>query len=242
MRTFVFLILATLVGACAVELQKHKPVIKVDKKFLRPPAAIKYFTFGYNDFLASVLWIRLVQNLEYCEEGQYTGDLYVEPTKNKDRIDGILERTIKPSKCNLGWVYSMTDVISDIQPHFKIAYDVGGLFLSVAVDDREGARRIFEKGLTQYPKDWQLNYMAGYHYLWEIQNPSRAAELFDKAAENGAPKWVTALSAALYSKTGRVQIAKTILQNALNYPMSEKEKERIKLRLEQAEKILKENH
>jgi tetratricopeptide (TPR) repeat protein len=227
------------IAAC---LQSRASLVSIDKKFLKPPAAIKNFTFGYNDFIASLLWVRLVQNLEYCEDGKYTAEDYVQPNNEvPDKLTGILSRQLRPSKCHLGWVYSMTDVITEIQPRFYLAYDVGAIFLSIAVDDREGARLIFEKGVKQYPKDWQLNYKAGYHYLWEIQDPQRAAQLFNQAAQNGAPQWVNALSAALYTKVGQARLAKTILENTLENHPTGFDVERIKMRLEEVNKILEEN-
>lgn len=224
------------------QLQVQAPVVKVDKKYLKPPIALKNFMFGYNDFFASLLWIRLLQNFDYCEGGKVTGEEYVMPDKNaKDKIAGILDRPINPPRCHKGWVYSMLDVISEIQPKFSLVYDTGGMFLSVTVDDREGARLIFEKGLLLYNKDWNLNYHAGYHYLWEIQDPARAAELFHQASESGAPDWVVALSAALYTKVGQLNIAKSVLERALKNNPKGIEEERIKIRLQEVNDLLQEN-
>ncbi len=211
----------------------------MDKKYLKPPQALKDFTFGYNDMAASLLWIRLLQNFDYCEDGQYSGSDFVEPLKGApDKVTGIIKRPIKPSRCHKGWVYSMLDIISEIEPHFRLAYTPGAVFLSVTVDDREGARLMFEKGLKVYPTDWSLNYHAGYHYLWEMQDPQRAAELFEQAAKHGAPAWATALSAALYTKVGQARLAKTILLNALRNNPKGKDEERIKARLIQVDSVL----
>lgn len=223
------------------ELQSRAPKIEIDKKYLRPPQELKNFTFGYNDMLASLLWIRLLQNFDYCEGGKYTGDDYVPPLESApDKLSGIIQRKIKPSRCHKGWVFSMLDLISEIDPHFHLVYDTGAIFLSIIVDDREGARLIFEKGLKIYPHNWNLNYHAGYHYLWEMQQPVRAAELFDQAARNGAPQWATALSAALYTKAGQAQLAKSILENALRNNPQGMDEDRIKKRLEEVNGLLQE--
>ncbi len=226
----------------AIFSQSQLKLPKTKKEFLRPPEKIKYFTFGYNDMMASVLWLRLVQNFEYCEGGKYTEADYVEPTRpaGKDRLTGILERQMKPSKCHKGWVYSMLDVISEIQPHYKLVYETGASFLSVAVDDREGARLIFEKGLEQYPNDWQLLFKAGYHYLWEMQNPGRAAELYNRAGKAGAPEWVASLAGALYTRVGQAYLAKIVLEDAVKRNPNGKFSPRIKERLDEVNQILKE--
>lgn len=224
------------------QVQVRTPVAQVDKKYLKPPVALKHFTFGYNDFIASVLWIRLLQNFDYCEAGKYSEEDYVEPEHTeKDKVTSILTRPIKPAKCHKGWVYSMLEVMTEIQPQFHLAYDTGAMFLSIMVDDREGARLIFEKGLKIYKTDWRLAFHAAYHYLWEVQDPARAASLFQSAAELGAPEWVIALSAALYTKVGQAQIAKTILSRALENNPNGKENELIKARLKTVEDILSES-
>jgi len=242
LKTAARLSLIVLIFAAAVFFQLQTPKVTVSREFLKPPENIKYFTFGYNDFLASSLWLRLLQNFEYCEGGKFQESDYVAPTKEaKDKLEGILIRQMKPSKCHLGWVYSMLDVISEIQPRFRLVYETGAIFLSVAVDDREGARRIFEKGAVQYPKDWELLFRAGYHYMWEMQNPQRAAELYRQAASAGAPDYVIALSAALYSRVGQARIAKIMLEDAVQKKPSSVHIDRIKTRLDEVNKILEEN-
>lgn len=225
----------------AAALQTRAPQLQTDKKFLKPPEAIKNFTFGYNDMFASLLWIRLLQNFDYCEGGKYDGSEFVPPVDSaSDKIAGIVERKMNPSRCHKGWVYSMLDSISTIEPRFDLAYDTGALFLSVIVDDREGARLLFDKGLKVYPDNWSLNYHAGYHYLWEMQDVERAAPLFERASRNGAPKWVSALSAALYTKAGQAQVAKSILEEALLTNPKGRDEERIKKRLEEVDALLQE--
>lgn len=237
------ILLILVIFGTAVFFQAQISPIKPKKEFLRPPEKIKYFTFGYNDMMASVLWLRLVQNFDYCEGGKFTEADYVTPTKptGKERLTGILERKLGPSKCHLGWVYSMLEVISEIQPRFQLVYDTGATFLSVAVDDREGARRIFEKGILVYPNDWQLLFRAAYHYVWEIQNPGRAAELYLRAGNNGAPQWVVSFAGALYTRVGQAHIAKIILEDAIKKNPDGRFSPRIKERLDEVNQILKEN-
>lgn len=215
---------------------------KIEKKsFLSPPENLKYFTFGYNDVIASVLWIRLLQDFEYCEGGKYQESDYVRPSEDKvDGVDKVLDRKLHASKCNKGWVYSMLNSITDIQPRFKIAYDTGAVLLSVLVDDREGARLIYDKGLSLYPDDWEMNFRAAYHYLWEMQQPQKAALLFDKAAKLGGPPWIVALSAALFTRVGNAQFAKIILEDALAKRPTGPGAGRIKVRLDEVNKILRE--
>jgi hypothetical protein len=83
-----------------------------------------------------------------------------------------------------------------------------------------------------------MSYRAAYHYLYEINEPTRAAELLIQSARNGAPPWVYALAARLYTATGRAQLGKTILEDALAMDPTGPAVGRIKQRLDEINKIL----
>lgn len=215
------------------------------QEHLVPPKAMGEFTMGYNDLLGSSLWLRLMQDFSHCAtapqgEGYYEA---VQAGGEKKVMDEILQRKLKPSKCHLGWVYNMVDRVTDFMPRFYMAYLNGGDMLSVAVDDREGARRIYEKALLKYPNDWSILYHAGFHYLWELQNPKRAALLLGRAQENGAPGWVASLSANLYNRAGQAHVAREIVIKALKRPgLDEMSMKRLKYRLQELNEALSGEH
>ncbi len=135
----------------------------------------------------------------------------------------------------------MLDSITDLTPDFYLAYAAGANFLSVLVDDREGAHDLFAKGLKYFPEDWQLLYGAAYHELYEMQNPKTSATLLERAGQRGAPAWVFALSAKLYTETGRAQLAKTILEAVLRRKPDAQGIDRVRLRLDEINKTLEKN-
>ncbi len=239
MFKFLFLFIITFLASLYFQLRVKVP--QTPATYLRPPENIKYFTFGYNDAFASLLWIRALQNLDYCEGGKYQESDYVAPdVEEKNKLKAVITRKMKPARCHKGWVYSMLDTLTEIQPHFKIAYETGATFLSVGVDDREGARLLFEKGLKIYPTSWRIAYDAGYHYLWEMQNPERSAELLLQALRHGGPPFLASLSAGLYTENGQVEYAKVILLEQLqNKDLPEEVEKRIRERLSDLEAILK---
>ena len=151
--------------------------IKMAKQstYIIPPKEMVHFSFGFEEALASLMWVRLLQDIDICEQNQKPVS-YSPGTS----IEEILDAEIVESRCNEGWVYHMLDRITDFSPKFLYAYVHGGLLLSIVVDDREGARQIFEKGLEVFPDHYNLNYHAAYHYLAEVRNPRRAAELMRK--------------------------------------------------------------
>ncbi len=194
--------------------------------FVPPPKELVYFTFGFNGAIASMLWLRLLQDMDICD--QTDNEKSLNPSINVDRI---LEYDLSKSRCDEGWVYTMIDRITDLSPNFLYAYYHGGLVLSVLVDDRLGAKKIFDKGLSVYPDDYQLVYSAAYHYLFEMQDAARAAELLAHTHKLGGPDWVLSLAANLYNKTNQKTLGILILQDFIaqnpNSPATEYLKQKL---------------
>lgn len=187
---------------------------ELNKIYLPPSKSLKFVSFGFNDLFSSLLWLRLVQDIEVCDQGPAKGAI-PELDANKDPLADVLERKMPESKCKNGWVFQMLDVISDLTPDFETVYTDGATFLSVLVDDREGAQKIFAKGRMEFPDNWQIYYRSAYHELFEMQNAEAAAELLRQAGEKGAPDWVYALSAKLLTRLGRAEFAKTVLEGVV---------------------------
>lgn len=103
----------------------------------------------------------------------------------------------------------------ELAPRFHMVAATGPLVLSVIVDDIEGATLLFERALKAFPEDWEIKFRAAYHYMIELENKPRAAELFLQAAEQGAPEWTILLAAKLREQNGEKAVARFILQNFL---------------------------
>ena len=104
--------------------------------------------------------------------------------------------------------------------------------LSVLVDDRTGAQKIFHKGLDFFPKDWELLYRAAYHEMFELQDAETSKSLMLRAAQNGSPPWVYSLAAQLFSRTGQAAFALTILESVLERDLGGQYSGRIKRRMQ----------
>lgn len=159
-----------------------------NRPLLSPPQMIERLSFGYSESMADMLWIRSIQDFDYCEQ------------------------TIAKNICkNDSWLYKMLDAVTNLAPQFRIPYAVGSLALTVIITDVDGATKIFEKGVKAFPKDWPILYRAAYHYLYEVKDKKRAAELLIQAGQNGAPPWVFTLAGRLYSDDGHLDLAKALL-------------------------------
>lgn len=159
------------------------------RHLVSPPAGIQRFSFGYQESFADLIWIRAIQDFDYCDK---------QIGKNVCRNDS--------------WLFQMLDAVTNLSPHFRIPYAVGGLALTVIISDIDGATKLFEKGVKTFPHDWPIIYRAAYHYLYEVKDKKRAAELLVQAGQNGAPPWVFTLAGRLYSDSGELDLAQNLLQ------------------------------
>lgn len=182
---FAFTLLVT------TQLQKQD-LSKIPKNLIAPPTAIEHFSFGFQEAMSDVFWIRTLQDFDYCEK---------EEAKNVCM--------------NNSWLFKMLDAITNLSPNFRIAYAAGGIALSILITDIDGATRIFDKGVAAFPKDWPILYRAAYHYIYEVKNNERAAELLIMAGHNGAPPWVFSLAGRLYTEAGRLDLARLTLNQMI---------------------------
>jgi hypothetical protein len=106
---------------CSAQNHQLSSSVLDDHPSLYPPTEIRHFTLGYSEIVADLLWLRTIQDFDYCE----------------NRPAGAL-----PSgayKCNRGWVFHMIDSVTELAPNFRTPYTTGALVLSVIVNDVSGA-------------------------------------------------------------------------------------------------------
>lgn len=181
-----------------------------DQRFLAPPPeGLEWFHFGFRESLADSLWIRWIQDGDTCQT-------YLKPIQIL-RTPGIHQPESDPSivpryrNCDQSWSYKMLEAVTQLDPRFEIPYLAGGSMLAILVEDYEGASKIYERGIAQFPNDWQLLYRASFHFQFNVKDRARAASLLNQAAENGAPEWVRSLASRLYSEAGQVEMALGLL-------------------------------
>lgn len=159
---------------------------------IAPPEQIQHFTFGYSEVTADSMWLRAIQDLDFCDQPAGKNVCH-----------------------NNSWLYKMINAITDLSPHFRMPYSAGALALTVIISDIDGATKIFDKSVIEFPHDWQLLYRAAYHYLYEVHDKKRAAELLIQAGKYGAPAWVEGLAGRLYSDSGHLDLAESLLQEMI---------------------------
>ena len=171
-----------------------KPVPSVDSLLAAPSSGIKYFAVGFKFNIASALWMRVLENSDYCEQ------------------------KINKTDCiGKSWLFQNLDLATELDPVFEIGmYRMGALALTIIISDYPGASIIFDKGVSQHPADWALLYAAAYHALFEEKNKNKAAGLYFKAAQKGAPDWVHVMAGRLAAEGGDTEYAEKILQTMID--------------------------
>ncbi len=174
-----------------------------------PPPHIKHLTFGFSEQIADQFWIRSIQDFDYCEER-------------------IADNTCR----NQSWLYQMLDLVTELSPRFRMPHAAGPLALTVIISDIEGASKLFDKAVRNFPKDWPILYRAAYHALLEEKNKEKAAKLLYEAAKHGAPGWVYTLAGRLYTEAGEKELGERIYAEINQDPNLKVFAERLRQRLD----------
>ena len=184
----------------------RRPSEQKRSDYLPPPFAVKYLSVGMSYQLADSLWLRALQDFDYCEQ-----------KTNETECKGK------------SWLFQTLNLATEMDPLLEPAmYRAAGLALTVIISDYAGASAIFDKAMRHYPKDWNMAYAAAYHALYEEKNKTKAARLYEKAAQNGAPAWVFSLAGRIAMDNGEDQYSKQILEGMIASNLDEKIIKRLK--------------
>lgn len=187
---------------------------RFEETYIAPPKAIQYLTAGFKVQVADSFWLRAVQDFDYC---------------SKQLAENVCEGN--------SWLFSVLDLSSTLDPQLEIVmYQTGGLALSILVGDVVGAAKIFERGQRVYPSSWQIVYAAAYHAYYEEKNKLKAARLYLRASQIGAPPWTQVFAARIANDGGDQEFAHQILEDMIAQNQDEKLINRLKTKLQEARK------
>lgn len=188
--------------------QLTKPVILSRSDYLVPPKLLKNLSAGLNIQSADSFWLRAVQDFDFCDQ------------------------PINLHECKgSSWLFQIVDMAIELDSKFLEAYFYGGLALTVLVNDFEGASKVFDKGVSIFPDNWNLVYAAAYHALYEEKNKLKASKLYLLAAEKGAPGWTRVLAGRLAQEGGDYAFSKLILEQMIKTSQDPVLVERLKEKL-----------
>jgi tetratricopeptide (TPR) repeat protein len=203
-------VVLVLIGALVFLDHSFKVADDTQHKYLVPPPEhIELFHFGFADMVADSLWLRWIQDNDYCQT--YAGMVPAHPISGTTTGDF---RNPRHKFCDNSWSYKMLDAVTLLAPKFRMPYFAGAVTLSVLVEDYEGAKKIFDRGVENFPDDWMILYRASYHYLFDRQDLTTAASLLVRAQKSpGAPYWLALLGARLYTKAGQLELGLQTLES-----------------------------
>jgi tetratricopeptide (TPR) repeat protein len=137
---------------------------------------MRLFSLGQFRMIASLIWVETLLNSDL--EHYQSSDLK-------------------------SWMFLRLNAITTLHPYFYQAYIYGGMYLSIIKDDEMGAKALYQKGLKYFPNDYYLNFNLGFHYYFELGNPEKAIEHFEKVKYHPkAPPHLPLLTARLKTLKG----------------------------------------
>jgi tetratricopeptide (TPR) repeat protein len=163
-----------------------------------PPSGVMWIRSGplaqrlalsFDNLAADVYWMRAV--------------IYYGGQRRQDRVK------------NFDQLYPLLDLVTSLDPHFRVAYRFGAIFLAEAYPGGAGrpdlAVQLLQKGAAKAPDRWEYLQDIGFVYYWWVRDYARAAEWFQKAADvPGAPEWLAPVAATTLAEGGNRQSSRQL--------------------------------
>jgi tetratricopeptide (TPR) repeat protein len=108
---------------------------------------------------------------------------------------------------NYDQLYPLLDLVTSLDPHFRVAYRFGSIFLAERPPGGPGrtdqAIELLQKGLAADPARWEYAEDIGFVYYWWENDYVKAAEWFRRAGEiPGGAEWLAPLAAVTLAQGG----------------------------------------
>lgn len=144
---------------------------------------------GFRNLAADVYWMRAVV--------YYGGQ----------RLISGRQHPGAPPGANFELLYPLLDLVTTLDPHFKVAYRFGAIFLTEAYPSGPGrpdlAIALLERAIASDAARWEYMEDIGFVYYWWLQDYGNAAAWFKRASEQpGAPSWMAPLAATTLAEGG----------------------------------------
>ena len=179
--------------------------------WIRSGEAAKRMALGYDALVSDIYWIRAVV--------YYGGRRKFQTHRSYDQL------------------YPLLDLVTALDPHFKVAYRFGALFLSEPPPGGPGqpdkAIALLERGIA-LDGDWEYYEDVGFVHYWWRHDYKSAAAWFQRAAERpGAPNWLLGLAATTLAAGGSRESSRQLWTQLLNEPDAEYIRGQARHRLQQ---------
>ena len=206
-RALYAVIAALLVASTAIQMVRDRGWAPYEPPnppmWVRSGPLARKLVLGFDNLAADVYWMRAV--VYYGGKRRTTGD-------------GSTSQ-----KANFDLLYPLLDLVTSLDPHFKVAYRFGAIFLTEEYPSGPGrpdlAIALLQRGIEQDDARWEYMEDIGFVYYWWLKDFTKAAEWFKRAGEQpGAPTWLAPLAATTLAQGGDRQSSRflwrQILENA----------------------------
>jgi len=209
---------------------------EVEFYYIPEISTLKMFSLGYSSFLADVYWIKgvLYFGKKATKTDEYPILIKTLDSKQKELTEAEKEKFKKLRK-KYQYFYDFINIVTELDPYFKLPYIFGGLFLSMKAGNPYKAIEILEKGQKIYPNEWRIYYFKGFNYLFYLNDKRGALINFVKAANiPGCTEYAVKMAKALVRDYSKKELLKGFLED---YKKRDKKfEEEINRILEQIEK------
>lgn len=147
------------------------------------------------------------------------------------------------------WLERYLNSAIDLDPRFRSLYRRGAAMLvytgkEFSVDAFEAANRILERGVREFPSDWEIWFQLGFNLMFELprfagEDDPRVADWRQRGVESfrqatlleGVPAWLPGLAAQLLTKRGGDALAIKHLEQTYAVTSNEETREQIRRKL-----------
>lgn len=190
----------------AAERERPSGVRALELAYLPKGEYLKIAVLGYRQIASDLIWLKAVQHFG----------------ERKQTVEGWI------------WAYHVTDVVTDLDPNFVLAYQAGGTILGVWAGRPHESIALLTKGMRHNPDAWQLPFFVGYDYFFELHDTENAAKYFRLAAAlPGAPEYLPKLAARMTVEAGDPQAALEFLEQLYAQTRDERLREGLAQRMKE---------
>lgn len=193
------LIAALLMAAIAVQVVRDRgwtPYQPANRLlWVRSGPLLQRLSLGYDNLVADLYWMRAVV---------YYGGKRLAPGPQQ----------------NYELLHPLLDLVTTLDPHFRVAYRFGAIFLAEAFPSGPGrpdlSVRLLEKGIALDDGRWEYFQDIGFVHYWWLRDFASAAEWFRRAGRQpGAPTWLEQLAATTLAQGGDRQSSRFLWRQLL---------------------------
>jgi hypothetical protein len=142
------------------------------------------FSFGFQNFLADLSWLRAVQ----------------------------VAGTRRMAKRDYDQLSLLIHTVNNFDPRFDVPYFLGGLMLGDSPDHVLPALRTLERGWKNHPENWHFPFYLGYLRYFSLGDPVEGGRMLETAARlPDSPPYLPLLAARMFAEGSQPETALAFL-------------------------------